>query len=129
MKVVPRTEASSRRERCSADKVSRREVMRACRRLGDLEGTGSPTRSVGTFVLCQDAPVGEHPEGLDGIEGDALGALEDLVVELIRQVRDEALEELGHSLIGEGLQVQRGEAALSCPPVGTAVHELGSRQA
>ena len=66
--------------------------------LGDLERPEFAGDAINAATLDEDASVDEHPDGLDGIEGDAFRPFEDLVGDVIRQSLDEPVEQIPHRL-------------------------------
>ena len=69
-------------------------------RLGHVEIDDVPGDDVAVSLLHDEAAIEQHPDRLDGVQGDALGAGGDVAHELARQPRHEHLEQLGASRTG-----------------------------
>ena len=77
-------------------------------------------------MVERDEPVAEqHPDRLDGVERDALGALEDALHDRRREPGHKAGEELAHLLGRQRLEHQRREAPPPGSPIVPAVEQLG----
>ena len=76
-------------------------------RLRDLELVDRPCETVDRVLLHQQAPVEQHPHRLHGIQGHTLSPAQDPLAELVRQTRDETVEERLHCAGGERLEEQR----------------------
>ena len=75
------------------------------REVGKLAGG-----AIGTLELLEALIVEEHSHGLDGVEGDALGASEDRGNGGLGQARNEAREQLAH---GRQVKAAPGRATRS----------------
>jgi hypothetical protein len=93
-------------------------------RLGDLERRDRPRRSVPVAVPDEKAAVEQHPDSLDGVQRDALGAIEDPLHELLAEPRDEPRHQVVHRRRWERLEVQRGERSLPGTPLRPTVGQL-----
>lgn len=96
--------------------------------LGDLERVDVAGGRVGVAVAHEHSAVEQHAHGLDCVERDALGAVEDAPPQLVRETGDETGQQLLHGLVGQRLEVERREAPLARTPGGALVGELGPRQ-
>jgi hypothetical protein len=75
---------------------SDRQPRRGVQRLGHLERIDCAGRAVLVAVALEQPAIEQHPDGLDRVERDALGAVPDLGARLDRQAGHEPLEELVH---------------------------------
>ena len=75
--------------------------------LGHLEVADVAGHDVTGPLLHEQAAVLQHPDGLDGVERDALGTPPDLDHELLGQARREAIEQLADRLRRERREPQR----------------------
>ena len=76
-------------------------------------------------VGLAQAPVGhEHPDGLDRVQRDAIGAGDDRARRGQRQAGNETGQELVHRRLGEGLQPEGQEVASAGAPVGPALEQV-----
>ena len=93
-------------------------------RLRNREGVDRPCEPIGGAVLHEEAAIEQHPDRLDRVERDALGASEDAVAHLRRHAGDKAGEQCLHRRGRERVEVDRREAALPRTPARTAGHEF-----
>ena len=93
-------------------------------RLRDLELLDRPRQPIRGAFRCEQAAVEQHAHGLDRVQRDTLGTLEDAVAQLARQPGHEPGKELLHRLARERLEVHRGEAALPGTPGRPALEQL-----
>ena len=77
VKVWPRTAASWRRRRSVGSSASRREAMSERSVSGTASVAEVADRPVASVDALEAAVGDEHPDGLDGVERDAVGAGED----------------------------------------------------
>ena len=98
------------------------------KRLGHRERLDGPGRRIDRTLLNEQAAIQEHADGLDRVQRHALGAIEDLIAELIGKARDQSGQELGHRVGRQRLEVDRGEAALARAPSGSPLVDLGPGQ-
>jgi hypothetical protein len=70
-------------------------------RLGHVEVDEVAGQDVAWTVLRQQLAVEEHPDRLDRVERNALGAVEDAASDLVGQAGDQALERLAHRVVGQ----------------------------
>ena len=93
--------------------------------LWDIQRADGPDRTVTRALTNEEPAVDQHAHGLDGIEGHAFGALEDLLAHLGRQPRHEPGDQLGHGCRRQRLEVDRGEVPATGAPARPSVDEVG----
>ena len=97
-------------------------------RLGHLELADLRDGAVDRALLCDQAPVEQHPHRLDGVERDALGAGEDLLTRAFGQARHEPREKLLHRALRQWLEVERREVAVAGAPRRPPLGQLRPRE-
>jgi hypothetical protein len=98
-------------------------------RLRDVElAHEAADHSVRTPDLLEHVAVGQHADGLDGVQRDALGPGDDAVDVLGRQAGHVPADHRGHLRVRERVEVEDGRAAQPGPPGRPAVGELGAGQ-
>ena len=102
--------------------------MRACSVSGTSSCSTGPTTRYSSPNPLEQLAVEQHAHGLDRVEGDAVGALVDLLLHALREPLGESRDQLVHVVHGQRLEEERGEVALARAPVGTTVGELGPRE-
>ena len=95
-------------------------------RLRHLERPDLARGAVHRALLDEETAVEQHSHRLDGVQGHALGAVEDLVADILGQTRHEAREQLAHHAARERLEVERAEVAMPGAPGRTALGQLGA---
>ena len=100
--VLPSTDPPWTSRRSSAERPSSRAATRACSVSGTSSVSIGPVTLKDGPVVDEQPAVEQHPNGLDGIERDALGAAEDLPCAAPGQARDEAVEQALHRAAASG---------------------------
>ena len=95
-------------------------------RLRNLQRLGLADHAVRVRILCEQAAVEQHPDGLHGVQRHAFRPLEDLRLQALGHTRNETREKLLHRLLGERLEIDRGEAALAGSPGRPLLEQLWS---
>jgi hypothetical protein len=101
------------------------ERVEAC---GDGERSEVARRAIGAVGQLEAALGDESPDGLDRVERDAVGPLEDRPCRGLGEAGDEPLEEAAHRLGVERLERQRREGAGRRTPPGSPLQQLGASQ-
>ena len=96
--------------------------------LGDGQRRQVADRAIHPVVDRQAALGDEHPDGLDGVQRDPAGALEDRRHGRRRKPGHEPGQQLAHRRLGQGLEVERGEVALAGTPVRALLEQVGTCQ-
>jgi hypothetical protein len=97
-------------------------------RLWNLEHLDRAGRAVDRFLLDQRAAVEQHPHGLDRVQGNTLGTLEDLMPKRLGKTRDEPGEQLLHGRLRQRLEVDRREVPARGSPGRPTLLQLRPRQ-
>ena len=97
-------------------------------RLRNVQLLGRARRPVDRALLHQQCAVEQHAHRLDRVERHALGASEDLTPKRARQPGHEAGEQFLHRLLGERLEEERREVAVTRAPGRAPLEQLGARQ-
>jgi hypothetical protein len=90
-------------------------------RLGNVEALHLPGERVALSLALEQPAVEEHPHGLDGVQRNALGSVEDLCAQAVRKAGSEPVEERHHGRARERLEGQRRRV----PPGAPAAPALG----
>ena len=107
VKLWPRTAASETSARSSGGEPVEPARDQRGEGLGDGQGRQVADRAVHAVLDGQPSLGDEHPDGLDGVQRDAVGAVDDRPHGRRRKSRDEAGEELAHRRLG---RAARGRA-------------------
>ena len=97
-------------------------------RLRHLERLDLARDAIRGTILDQEATIEQHPHRLDRIQRHTLRPRQDLAAQRRRQPRHQARQQLAHRLLGERLQVQRGEVAVARAPGRPPLGQLRPRQ-
>ena len=96
--------------------------------LGDAEGAEVTDRLVSVFGSLQAAIREQHANGLDGVEGDAVRAVDDRPHRALGESRHEPGDELAHRRLRQRFQGEAAEVAGVAAPVRAAVEEFRPSQ-
>ena len=97
--------------------------MECLRHLERLDGTGQTVTAVRSD---EQPPIEQHAYGLDRVQRDALGALENARAKLFGQPGHEAEQQLVPRVLGERLEEERAEVAGLGAPTRAALEQLRS---
>ena len=126
VKLWPSTAASWTRVRSSAARPSRRRAISAVSVSGTARVVEVADRAVDVALEAEAALGEQHPDGLDRVQRDPVGAGDDRPRRPCSgRPGDEAGEQLAHRRRGQRLEVERGEVALAGAPVGPLLEQLG----
>ena len=100
----------------------------ALQRLRDLELGNLAVQAVGAVLLDDQAAVEQHANGLDRIERDAFRARQNPLAKLLRQTRDESVQQPAHRPLGERSERER-RLVRAMPELGMASLKLGACEA
>ena len=134
LNVWPRTAASWRIDRSAGASRSSRAATRAWSVGGTSRApmsaapSGLPTATSRAAVLGQAAAREQHPDRLDRVQREAVGALDDPRGDRLRQSRDHPVEQLAHRRVRQRVEAHRDRATAVRAPAGPPLEELGAGQ-
>ena len=97
-------------------------------RLGHLERLDRTADAESVALTLQQAAVEQHPDGLDGVQRDAVRPLADRRPDLVGEPRDEPAQQRLHRLVAERLERERGRATDPRPERRVPLAQLGPRE-